>query len=397
MLSSEPNPWMNQLLQPSSLSATPAVEPYQLLLNPSKLSSPHDSLDEEVRSMTKPIGGGGQNVMRRHSRKSSQSDPYPTYASISESTTRTNSNTAITTAATNANATANANGSNNGIIGSTTGRASISTKSGNLRSLSRRNSTKMSDRSSVSHSDEDMEDEDMVNELLSLRDGVVKHGLQTRRVPLPDEETIRKMTPKERRQLRNKISARNFRLRRKEYIGTLEAEVKEVRIELDDYRTRCNDVEMENQALKKELRTMHDQLEMALAAAASVNLAELNNSISTTFDRAMLPSGTTLCTPVSPTTSYATATTPELLMMSPSASPLSSCYSSFNSTLGQKRPALRSADSNTPMLTRSSSPVPMSTSPRLTMHAEDIHQNCSSANNNAVSHANWSKNRIIVH
>ncbi|KAL0081826.1 hypothetical protein J3Q64DRAFT_1753728 [Phycomyces blakesleeanus] len=67
-----------------------------------------------------------------------------------------------------------------------------------------------------------------------------------------DENDIRARTkhlsPKERRQLRNKISARNFRIRRKEYIGELEEKISQQDCVVRDLREenrRLNEVNME--------------------------------------------------------------------------------------------------------------------------------------------------------
>ncbi|KAF2011146.1 hypothetical protein BU24DRAFT_54004 [Aaosphaeria arxii CBS 175.79] len=58
-------------------------------------------------------------------------------------------------------------------------------------------------------------------------------------------EEGKKLTSKERRQLRNKVSARAFRSRRKEYIGQLEGEVAMKNNE-------CNDLRVQNRALMEE-------------------------------------------------------------------------------------------------------------------------------------------------
>ncbi|GJJ67888.1 hypothetical protein EMPS_00234 [Entomortierella parvispora] len=71
----------------------------------------------------------------------------------------------------------------------------------------------------------------------------------------PTPTQLKKMTPKERRQLRNKLSARNFRVRRKEYIGTLEAQVKEARKEAADLQRRLIQSELNCQFLRQELET----------------------------------------------------------------------------------------------------------------------------------------------
>ncbi|KAI7885621.1 hypothetical protein K492DRAFT_203828 [Lichtheimia hyalospora FSU 10163] len=70
---------------------------------------------------------------------------------------------------------------------------------------------------------------------------------------------IKKLTPKERRQLRNKISARNFRVRRKEYISTLEAQVDDHKKRADQLQSRLDDVENENKQLRQEVDALRRQ------------------------------------------------------------------------------------------------------------------------------------------
>ncbi|KAG0047777.1 hypothetical protein BGZ83_007237 [Gryganskiella cystojenkinii] len=71
----------------------------------------------------------------------------------------------------------------------------------------------------------------------------------------PTPSQLKMMTSKERRQLRNKLSARNFRVRRKEYIGTLENQVKEARKEAADLQRRLIQSELNCQFLRQELET----------------------------------------------------------------------------------------------------------------------------------------------
>ncbi|KAG0219704.1 hypothetical protein BGX33_001470 [Mortierella sp. NVP41] len=69
----------------------------------------------------------------------------------------------------------------------------------------------------------------------------------------PTESQLKLMTSKERRQLRNKLSARNFRVRRKEYIDQLEAQVKEAKQEAADTQRRLIQSELNCQFLRQEL------------------------------------------------------------------------------------------------------------------------------------------------
>ncbi|GAN02221.1 hypothetical protein MAM1_0018c01662 [Mucor ambiguus] len=65
--------------------------------------------------------------------------------------------------------------------------------------------------------------------------------------------SMKQMTSKERRQLRNKISARNFRVRRKEYITQLEEKV-------SDHEKTINDLKKENQKLRQANQELTKQL-----------------------------------------------------------------------------------------------------------------------------------------
>ncbi|KAF9903705.1 hypothetical protein EC991_003432 [Linnemannia zychae] len=69
----------------------------------------------------------------------------------------------------------------------------------------------------------------------------------------PTESQLKLMTSKERRQLRNKLSARNFRVRRKEYIDELENQVKEAKQEVADIQRRLIQSELNCQFLRQEL------------------------------------------------------------------------------------------------------------------------------------------------
>ncbi|KAF8804442.1 hypothetical protein BYT27DRAFT_7106460 [Phlegmacium glaucopus] len=76
----------------------------------------------------------------------------------------------------------------------------------------------------------------------------------------PPPEVLAKMTSKEKRQLRNKISARNFRVRRKEYISTLEGDIAERDRLLDHFRTKLGSQESENLALRQEIAALKKAL-----------------------------------------------------------------------------------------------------------------------------------------
>ncbi|KAF9122195.1 hypothetical protein BGW39_009966 [Mortierella sp. 14UC] len=101
------------------------------------------------------------------------------------------------------------------------------------------------------------------------------HGLKTqpgiKTDDIPSSKDLKKMTSKERRQLRNKISARNFRVRRKEYISTLEGQVEQHKTEARHLREAVTYVQAENQRLKEELEASKRQLaaQATLTRAAS--------------------------------------------------------------------------------------------------------------------------------
>lgn len=85
-------------------------------------------------------------------------------------------------------------------------------------------------------------------------------------------EEGKKLSSKERRQLRNKVSARAFRSRRKEYIGQLEGEVA---AKLQE----ANDLRVENQQLREENSRLTDLTRMLLSSPAfSGFLQELSQS-----------------------------------------------------------------------------------------------------------------------
>jgi hypothetical protein len=85
-------------------------------------------------------------------------------------------------------------------------------------------------------------------------------------------EEGKKLSSKERRQLRNKVSARAFRSRRKEYIGQLEGEVA-TKVQ------EANDLRVQNQQLREENNRLTDLTRMLLSSQAfSGFLQELSQS-----------------------------------------------------------------------------------------------------------------------
>ncbi|GAC71136.1 hypothetical protein PANT_1c00019 [Moesziomyces antarcticus T-34] len=72
----------------------------------------------------------------------------------------------------------------------------------------------------------------------------------------PDPEEYKKLSSKEKRQLRNKISARNFRTRRKEYINQLEDQIADRDALIAGLRQQISQLSVENKSLKDEVRTI---------------------------------------------------------------------------------------------------------------------------------------------
>ncbi|KAG0281155.1 hypothetical protein BGZ96_001271 [Linnemannia gamsii] len=105
------------------------------------------------------------------------------------------------------------------------------------------------------------------------------HGLKTqpgiKTDDIPSSTDLKKMTSKERRQLRNKISARNFRVRRKEYIYTLEGQVLQHKTEARHLREAVTLMQDENQRLKDELDAVRRQLEETTLAPSNINPATI--------------------------------------------------------------------------------------------------------------------------
>ncbi|WFD01076.1 hypothetical protein MYAM1_003837 [Malassezia yamatoensis] len=75
-----------------------------------------------------------------------------------------------------------------------------------------------------------------------------------------------KLSSKEKRQLRNKISARNFRNRRKEYITLLEEQVQERDKLIDNLRDQVASLRLQNTNLSQELRSYHTRQTNSIAS-----------------------------------------------------------------------------------------------------------------------------------
>ena len=72
----------------------------------------------------------------------------------------------------------------------------------------------------------------------------------------PDPEEYKKLSSKEKRQLRNKISARNFRTRRKEYITQLEEQIADRDALIEGLRQQISSLSLENKGLKDEVKSI---------------------------------------------------------------------------------------------------------------------------------------------
>ncbi|KAI8141254.1 hypothetical protein BJV82DRAFT_658631 [Fennellomyces sp. T-0311] len=101
-----------------------------------------------------------------------------------------------------------------------------------------------------------------------------------------DEDTaqLKKLTSKQRRQLRNKISARNFRVRRKEYIEQLEAQVDEQDKEINKLREANTQLEKVNQELFQELQYWRTMVPTPPATSSSASDSHSSPEVFPTLD-----------------------------------------------------------------------------------------------------------------
>ncbi|BGP16801.1 hypothetical protein JCM10213_002195 [Rhodosporidiobolus nylandii] len=86
----------------------------------------------------------------------------------------------------------------------------------------------------------------------------------------PDAEEYAKLSSKEKRQLRNKLSARNFRHRRKEYITTLEEEISSRDTLITSLRDEVGVIRAENTGLKTEVETLKSKWSELLSKLESL-------------------------------------------------------------------------------------------------------------------------------
>ncbi|GAA6008838.1 hypothetical protein JCM10207_001743 [Rhodosporidiobolus poonsookiae] len=86
----------------------------------------------------------------------------------------------------------------------------------------------------------------------------------------PDADEYAKLSSKEKRQLRNKLSARNFRHRRKEYITTLEEEISSRDTLIDTLRDEVGVIRAENTGLRTEVATLKEKWQDLLDKLSSM-------------------------------------------------------------------------------------------------------------------------------
>ncbi|KAK9465546.1 hypothetical protein V1512DRAFT_265726 [Lipomyces arxii] len=118
--------------------------------------------------------------------------------------------------------------------------------------------TQQSQTSVSSYADSDSDTED----IKSMNKGTTKVKIEKFKGHVDDDERLlaseegKKLSSKERRQLRNKVSARNFRLRRKEYISHLEDLIAKKSDEADSLKSDNERLVMENKRLADTLAAL---------------------------------------------------------------------------------------------------------------------------------------------
>lgn len=90
----------------------------------------------------------------------------------------------------------------------------------------------------------------------------------------PSPEEYKKLSSKEKRQLRNKLSARAFRTRRKDYIGTLEAHIKDRDQVIDAIRDQLSASARENQDLRRELEMLKASTQCVLHPESAATVGQ---------------------------------------------------------------------------------------------------------------------------
>lgn len=99
----------------------------------------------------------------------------------------------------------------------------------------------------------------------------------------PSAEEYNKLSSKEKRQLRNKISARNFRNRRKEYITLLEEQVQERDKLIDNLRDQVASLRLQNTELANEVRAQQAR------GTSAVDVSKLLGALQRTQDADAAP------------------------------------------------------------------------------------------------------------
>ena len=94
----------------------------------------------------------------------------------------------------------------------------------------------------------------------------------------PSLEEYKKLSSKEKRQLRNKISARNFRTRRKEYITLLEEQLADRDNVIESLRQQLSSMSMQNLQLKDEVRTLQNRSLGSVDVAKFIDALQRNTS-----------------------------------------------------------------------------------------------------------------------
>lgn len=90
----------------------------------------------------------------------------------------------------------------------------------------------------------------------------------------PSPEEYKKLSSKEKRQLRNKLSARAFRTRRKDYIGTLEAHIKDRDSVIEAIREQLSQSAKENQDLRRELEMLKASTQSVLHPESAATVGQ---------------------------------------------------------------------------------------------------------------------------
>ncbi|CAE6464415.1 unnamed protein product [Rhizoctonia solani] len=88
----------------------------------------------------------------------------------------------------------------------------------------------------------------------------------------PTPEEYKKLSSKEKRQLRNKISARNFRVRRKEYITTLESHIADRDQLISAIRSELSTTHNENTELRREIDALKRAIQDGRLSAEATGL-----------------------------------------------------------------------------------------------------------------------------